>query len=95
MAAQSTLRGVSQSLPSMAQLSQKYAKHRPIIQPILKAAFVTYCIGNTYSNFVRPKGSEDANSGRRKGKGKAGDEPGAKKERVKVKYIDSAMANKR
>ncbi|ELU44570.1 adrenoleukodystrophy protein [Rhizoctonia solani AG-1 IA] len=84
MAAQSTLRGVSRNLPSLADLSQKYAKHRPIIQPILKAAFVAYCLGNTYSNFVRPKGSEDASSGRRKEKGKPGDEPGTKKERVKV-----------
>ncbi|CAE6427351.1 unnamed protein product [Rhizoctonia solani] len=87
MAAQSTLRGVSQSLPSLADISQKYAKHRPIIQPILKAAFVAYCLGNTYNNFVRPKGSEDASSGKRKGKGKAGDEPGVKKERVKVDAV--------
>ncbi|CAE6359311.1 unnamed protein product [Rhizoctonia solani] len=87
MAAQSTLRGVSQSLPSLAELSQKYAKHRPIIQPILKAVFVAYCLGNTYHNFVRPKGSEDVSSGRRKGKGKAGDEPGVKKERVKVDAV--------
>jgi hypothetical protein len=84
MAAQSTLRGVSQSLPSFADLSQKYAKHRPILQPILKAAFVAYCLGNTYVNFVKPKGSEDSGSGRRKGKGQSSDEPGAKKERVKV-----------
>ncbi|CAE6515321.1 unnamed protein product [Rhizoctonia solani] len=87
MAAQSTLRGVSQSLPSLADLSQKYVKHRPVIQPILKAAFVAYCLGNTYNNFVRPKGSEDVNSGRRKGKGKASDEPGVKKERVKVDAV--------
>ncbi|KAF8758323.1 adrenoleukodystrophy protein [Rhizoctonia solani] len=87
MAAQSTLRGVSRNLPSLADLSQKYAKHRPIIQPILKAAFVAYCLGNTYSNFVRPKGSEDASSGRRKEKGKPGDEPGTKKERVKVDAV--------
>ncbi|CAE6463760.1 unnamed protein product [Rhizoctonia solani] len=87
MAAQSTLRGVSQNLPSLADLSQKYAKHRPFIQPILKAAFVAYCLGNTYNNFVRPKGSEDVSSGKRKGKGKAGDEPGVKKERVKVDAV--------
>ncbi|KAF8710256.1 adrenoleukodystrophy protein, partial [Rhizoctonia solani] len=87
MAAQSTLRGVSRNLPSLADLSQKYAKHRPIIQPILKAAFVAYCLGNTYSNFVKPKGSEDASSGRRKGKGKPSDEPGTKKERVKVDAV--------
>ena len=74
MAVQSTLRDAS----------QVYAKHRPVIQRILKAAFIAYCLGNTYSNFVRPKGSEDSNAGRRRGKSKAGDKPGEKKERVKV-----------
>ncbi|KAG9110757.1 hypothetical protein FRC07_008153, partial [Ceratobasidium sp. 392] len=51
------------------------------------AAFVAYCLGNTYNNFVKPKGSEDTRSGRRKGKAKAGDEAGAKKERVKVDAV--------
>jgi hypothetical protein len=84
MAVQSTLRGATQSLPSFADISKKYSTHRSVIQPILKALFVAYCLGNTYSNFVKPKGSEDSRSGRRKGKGKAGNEAGVKKERVKV-----------
>ncbi|KAG9104596.1 hypothetical protein FRC06_001063 [Ceratobasidium sp. 370] len=84
MAVQSTLRGATQSLPSFADVSKRYSAHRPVIQPILKAAFVAYCLGNTYNNFVRPKGSGDTRSGRRKGKGKATDEVDGKKERVKA-----------
>ncbi|KAF8602699.1 adrenoleukodystrophy protein [Ceratobasidium sp. AG-I] len=77
MAVQSTLRDASQA----------YAKHRPVIQRVLKATFIAYCLGNTYSNFVRPKGSEDSSAGRRRAKAKAGDKPGEKKERVKVDAV--------
>ncbi|KAG8679575.1 hypothetical protein FRC09_018867, partial [Ceratobasidium sp. 395] len=92
MSVQSTLRGATQALPSFAELSKKYLTHRPVIQPILKAAFVAYCLGNTYNNFVKPKGSEDTRPGRRKGKGKAGNEPGDKKERVKASDTNNTIA---
>ncbi|RPD81674.1 hypothetical protein L226DRAFT_451207 [Lentinus tigrinus ALCF2SS1-7] len=64
MAIQSTLRP---SQERVAQLVNAYAKHRPLVQRALTAAFVVYVISTTFRGFTAKPASK------RKGKGKDGE----------------------
>ncbi|RPD63264.1 hypothetical protein L227DRAFT_544100 [Lentinus tigrinus ALCF2SS1-6] len=73
MAIQSTLRP---SQERVAQLVNAYAKHRPLVQRALTAAFVVYVISTTFRGFTAKPASK------RKGKGK--DAESSSKPRVAV-----------
>ncbi|KAG8904525.1 hypothetical protein FRB99_001608 [Tulasnella sp. 403] len=67
----STLR---QNLPTAAQLTQGYLKHRPVFQRVITASFILYVIGTSYNAFIRPSSSSSSSSGRggkKSGKGSA------------------------
>ena len=90
MAIQSTLRP---SKERVAQLVDTYARHRPLVQRTLTAAFAFYVVSSTYRSLsARPPSSSSSSSSRRKGKGKDG-EGGSSKPRVAVRSKPSSCSN--